>query len=157
MDLFASQLNTQLRQYVSWRPDPNTMATDALQIPWNELKGYAFPPFCLIGRCLKRVREDKASLVLVAPIWRSQPWYPALLELLVVECPRILPGDPELLMDPTNNPHPLITEGQLHLATWKLSGIGSRQREFLEKLPDSWPLDGVVAQTKHTRVPGKMG
>ena len=96
--------------------------------------GYAYPPFCLIGRCLKKVREEKASLVLVVPIWRSQPWYPALLELLV-DNPQILLEDPELLMDPTNNPHPLVVAGQLHLATWRLSGVENKQQEFLEKLP----------------------
>ena len=34
VDLFASRLNAhaQLKQYVSWRPDPHAMATDALQI-----------------------------------------------------------------------------------------------------------------------------
>lgn len=110
VDLFASRLNAQLEQYVSWRPDPNAMATDALQLRWNKWTGYAFPPFCLIRRCLKKVREEKASLVLVAPIWRSQPWYPALLELLI-DYPLILPVDPQLLMDPSNNPHPLVVAG----------------------------------------------
>jgi len=34
-----------------------------------------------------------------------------------VDYPQILLEDPELLMDPTNNPHPLVVTGQLHLAT----------------------------------------
>ena len=118
--------------------------------------GYAFPPFCLIGRCLKKVREEEASLLLVTPIWKSQPWYPALLELLV-DLPRILPQDPELLLGPTNNPHPLITAGKLRLAAWRLSGIESRQQEFLDKFPDYWQQGGVMEQTKPMRVPGEDG
>ena len=108
----------QLEHFVGWRPDPNAVGTDALQLPWDRWVGYAFPPFCLIGRCLKKVREDKASLVLVAPVWRSQPWYPAFLELLV-DFPLMLPRNPILLTDPFNNPHPLIAAGQLQLEVIK--------------------------------------
>ena len=53
IDLFATRLNAQLEQYVSWRPDPNAVGTDALQLPWDRWEGYAFPPFCLIGRSEK--------------------------------------------------------------------------------------------------------
>ena len=48
----------------------------------------------------------------------------------------ILPKDPMLLIDPFNNPHPLVATGQLQLAAWKLSGIDSKQREFQRKLPN---------------------
>jgi len=36
VDLFATHLNQQLRQFVSWRPNPFAMGTDALQIPWMD-------------------------------------------------------------------------------------------------------------------------
>jgi len=157
VDLFASRLNAQLEQYVSWRPDPSAMATDALTIPWHRWMGYAFPPFCLIGKCLKKVREEEASLVLVAPIWRSQPWYPALLELLT-DYPLILPAIPDLLMDPSDSStHPLVVVDQLRLAAWKLSGKDSAQQEFLKKLPSSWQQDGAREQTRHTKVLGRNG
>ena len=156
IDLFASRLNAQLEQYVSWRPDPGAVGTDALQLTWNKGTAYAFPPFCLIGRCLKKVREERASLVLVAPIWRSQPWYPALLELLT-DYPVVLPRNPELLSDPAGNPHPLMIVGQLQLAAWKLSGIDRLQQEFQRKLPNCWQQDGVGGQTQHTKVHGRDG
>ena len=85
-------------------------------------------------------------MVLVAPIWRSQLWYPALLELLI-DHPLILPDDPELLMDPFGNPPPLVVAGQLWLAIWKLSGTDTWQREFQEKLPNCWLLDRAPKQT----------
>ena len=156
LDLFATRLNTQLEKFVSWRPDPEAIGVDALVLRWTEWKGYAFPPFCLIGKCLKKVREDKALLVLVAPVWRSQPWYPALLELLI-DFPLILPADPALLTDHSGKPHPLIATGQLQLAAWKLSGVDRLQREFQKKLPNCWPPDGVEAQILPTRVPGSDG
>ena len=56
---------------------------DAFLLDWKGLKGYAFPPFCLIGRCLVKVRKEGATIVLVAPVWPSQPWYATLLNKLV--------------------------------------------------------------------------
>ena len=156
VDLFATRLNAQLELFVSWRPDPNAIGTDALQLQWNKWIAYAFPPFCLIGRCLRKVREEKASLVLVAPIWRSQPWYPALLELLI-DLPLTLPDNPELLMDPFGVPHPLVVSGQLQLAAWKLSGVDSLQQEFQQKFPSCWHRDGAQEQILHTKVHGKDG
>ena len=156
IDLFATRLNAQLKQFVSWRPDPDSMGADALQLPWNTWEGYAFPPFCLIGKCVKKVREDRASLILIAPVWRSQPWFPALLELLV-DFPLILPRLPMLLSDPLGKPHPLMATGQLQLAAWKLSGIDNRQRAFQAKLRNCWQQDGAGAQTLHMNVLGGDG
>ena len=83
LDLFTTQLNHQLNPCLSWKPDPFTVATDAFCISWKDKGGYAFPPFALIGRCLQKVREERATLVLKAPTWSAQAWYPALLEPLI--------------------------------------------------------------------------
>ena len=48
VDLFASRLNN---QYISWRPYPYAIATDAFQTSWQDIQGYVFPPFSLIGKC----------------------------------------------------------------------------------------------------------
>jgi hypothetical protein len=72
VDLFADRLNTQLQQYVSWRPDPNALQVDAFLMSWKDRKAYAFPPFCMIGRCLGKVRVEQATLVLIAPVWQTQ-------------------------------------------------------------------------------------
>ena len=37
-----------VRRYVSWRPDPFSIATDAIQISWEQEVGYTFP-ICLAG------------------------------------------------------------------------------------------------------------
>ena len=51
-DLFAARLNRQLPRYVSWQPDPETVAVDALSLPGHMWEGaYLFSPFALVGRC----------------------------------------------------------------------------------------------------------
>ena len=60
--LFASRLNNQLKRYVSWRPDPFSVATDAFLISWKEEQGYAFPPFALLGKCLQKIRQEARAL-----------------------------------------------------------------------------------------------
>lgn len=96
VDLFARRLTNQLPSYVSWRPDPEAEATDALSGLASDL-GLHIPPFSLVGRCLSQVQEqDTQYLCLVAPVWETPPWYPLLLHLSV-EFPRLFPTDPRVL------------------------------------------------------------
>ena len=53
--IFASRLNAQLPRFISWHPDPDAEAVDAFTVDWGKLKFYAFPPFCLIARCLQKI------------------------------------------------------------------------------------------------------
>ena len=96
VDLFASRLTHQLRDFVSWRPDPEAMATDVFTLDWKQFRGYANPPWSLVGRVPSQVKELKAQLVLVAPVWKSQIWYPTLLGMVIQE-PLLLPASPELI------------------------------------------------------------
>ena len=53
---------------------------------WNTLPGKSFtiPPWSLIGRILSVVHSQGVQeLVLVAPAWRVQAWYPMLFQMLV--------------------------------------------------------------------------
>ena len=61
IDLFASPYNNQLPVYVSWHFDPSAYATDAFSITWTNLLFYAFPPFSLIGRVLRKIQTDGAT------------------------------------------------------------------------------------------------
>ena len=130
IDLFASRTNHQLRRYFSWRPDPEAVATDAFAQDWRDLQGYAFPPFCLIGRCLAKLeRQQVPSLVLVTPLWPAQPWFSRLLQLVIAQ-PRILPNSPDLLIGPHHQQHPLVVDQRLPLVAWLLSGEVSLTKEF---------------------------
>ena len=99
VDLFASRISAQLPKYMSWKPDPGAIATDALSQPWTNIKGYAFPPFSLIGRCLSKIRrEGIKEMILIAPVWPTQPWFAILLSMLFRR-PLLLPKLPSLLMN----------------------------------------------------------
>ena len=67
LDLFASRLNSQLKTYVSWQPEPESWAVDAFSLNWNTLKCYAFPPFSLLGRTLSKICQNQAEGILIAP------------------------------------------------------------------------------------------
>ena len=154
VDLFATCLN-QLPQYVSCRPDPSAMATDAFQVCWTNLDAYAFPPFSLVGRCLQKVRPEQSTLIVVAPVWPAQAWYPLLLELLL-QHPVLLPSHPYLLRDPFGQPHPLLMMGQLQLAAWKVSGI-RLSRYFFGAYPHDTKICAVECSHQFQYTPPPPG
>ena len=82
IDLFASRLNNQLNQYVSWHPDPGAAFIDAFNLNWHNIQLYAFPPFSLIARCLQKCITDEAEGILITPLWPTQFWFPQLLQLI---------------------------------------------------------------------------
>ena len=130
IDLFASRLTFQLPRFASWKPHPRAIQTDAFTMNWQKIRGYAFPPFALIGRCLQQVMSQKVEqLILISPVWPAQPWYPLLLQLCI-ELPILLSLSADLLMK-DNQPHPL---NNLQLAGWKLSANVSKQQMFQQKL-----------------------
>lgn len=105
IDLFASCLSAQLPLYVSWKLDPLAMGTDAFSMDWFSLPGkiYANPPWGLIGRVLSRVHSQNVwEMVLVAPVWKAQAWYPLLLQMLVKE-PLIIPQSQEMIQSVCQN------------------------------------------------------
>ncbi|XP_064639801.1 uncharacterized protein LOC135495267 [Lineus longissimus] len=156
VDLFVSRHNAQKEEYVSWKRDPGAISFDAFALNWHKVKGYAFPPFYLVGRLLAKVRKDKARLTLVAPVWPNQQWYPVLLELLVEE-PILLPPDKNLLSNPRGDTHPLIGEETLELVAWKVSGDPGDQMGFLSQLPSSTKGAGTMGLRSLTTQAGKGG
>ena len=81
LDLFASRTMTQLERFFSWRLDPLAAGTDAFRQQWVG-RTFANPPWILIPRVLSEVRVQRATVILVAPVWKSQVSYPVLLSLL---------------------------------------------------------------------------
>jgi len=156
VDLFATRLNNQLSAYISWTPDPGAMETDAFQVNWMNLKGYAFPPFSLVGRCLQKIRVEGSTITLIAPLWKNQAWYPMLLEMMV-DLPLLLPHQENLLRDPMGQHHPLVCQGSLRLIAWRVSGNSTQQSEFLTRLQSySWQV-GAEVQIRPTSLDGTDG
>ena len=155
-DLFASRLTHQLARYISWRPDPQAFKADAFSVNWKHLKGYAFPPFNLIARVLDKMMMDKTDLVLVAPIWQAQPWWPLLLGMLVQQ-PVLLPSSSTLLIDPTDPQHIHPMFPRLHLGVFHISSNDIRQRAFRETLPNYSSQQLEIPHRKHTSPAGNAG
>ena len=82
VEMFACRLTHQLPRYFSWRLDPAAEATDTYVQDWSPFRGYAYPPWCLFLPTLAKIQRENVMVVLVAPIWKTQPWYPLLLQLL---------------------------------------------------------------------------
>ena len=82
IDLFASRNNYKLNKYVSWKPDPSAWAVDAFTLDWSQFHlPFIFPPFRLVGRCVQKIRMEKASAIVVAPHWPGQTWFTGLMKL----------------------------------------------------------------------------
>ena len=142
VDLFASWLTNQLPRFFSWRPDPLAEATDAFLQDWRNLRGFANPPWNLVGRVLAKVKQQEANLILVAPIWTSQPWYPLLLSLLQ-DLPRKIQPQEDLLWEVQPGSFPEILP---QLAVWPISGNTTATKEFLRKLQHSFSTHGESSQ-----------
>lgn len=119
IDLFASKINAKCDKYVSWGPDPDCFCVDAFTLDWQSIFFYAFPPFLLIDRILQKIKNDKATGILIVPDWPSQPWYPVFFSLLI-EKPIVFSPEDNLITFPYRNKHPL--HKHLSLVAGKLSG-----------------------------------
>lgn len=125
IDLFASRISHQLAKYVAIEKDPEAIAIDAFSLNWHGFElCYAFPPFNLIGKTLKKCREDKAQLVIIVPNWTTQHWYPLMTNMLVSdrENPLFLSRSPNTIYLPykVNLRHPIWQ--RLNLICCRLDG-----------------------------------
>jgi len=149
IDLFASKLNFKLTSYVSWKPDPQAFCTNAFSIDWNPLNFYAFPPFSVISQTVRKVADNRAEGIIIVPLWTTQPWFPVLMKMLVMN-PILLPKR-SLYLPFSKEEHPL--QKNLRLIACRLSGNNLRQKDFHQKLLKSSCLPGVnqlVGSTKRT-------
>ena len=118
VNLFASRLTKQLPNFYSWRLDPELKATDAFLQNWGVIWGFANPPWCLIHHCLTKVKVKSVENVLLAPLWKTQSWFPILLGLLE-DYSRILPQQPDLIMTPSGQKF-LMQQGVPSLIAWAI-------------------------------------
>ena len=107
VDLFATRLSTQCQCFFSWQPDPYAEATDTSLQNWTHLRGYANPPWSLIGKTISQVQSQQARIALVAPVWRTQPWYPILL-ITLIDYPRII--SPAAEITTSQPPPPMVPQ-----------------------------------------------
>ena len=132
IDLFASRLNALVATSVSWNPAPAATFVNAFLISLAARPSYAFPPFSLIARVLRKLQEDRASLIAILPLWPSQAWFPRALQFLV-QPPVLLPRLPVSLPQNPTFVHPRARS--LVLTAMSLSGDPLKSRVYRETLP----------------------
>ena len=127
IDLFASRANAKCRRYVSWRKDPGSVAIDAFTMEWKSFRFYAFPPFSVILKVLRKIEFEGSKGIVVVPYWEAQPWFPLFLSLLDTE-PIIFQPNKSLIRSSYRETHPLWH--RLSLVAGKLSGKLLSERKF---------------------------
>ena len=148
VDLFASRTNHKIARYVSRRPDPEAYAIDAFTMTWSNEVFYMFPPFSLIGRILQKVQEEETEAVLVAPIWRTQSWWPSLLDLICGKCYQVRQTKQNLyLPHDMDRKYPLK---RLNLGVFCISGRNSKTVGFKREQGTSSFSPGETVLNKST-------
>ncbi len=118
LDLFATQANRKTSRYVSYRPERAAIATDAFTLDWNtkEEKLFVNPPHTLITRVLQKAHTDRATLILVTPVWPTAIWWPTLIAM-TTSLPTLI-----VKMNPMTNPHAQSNHQGWLSAAWRISG-----------------------------------
>ena len=131
IDLFATNINTKCENFISWFPDPFASAVDAFTREWSNFKFYAFPPFAIISRVLRRIILDNAQGVVVVPWWPSQPWFPLFNKLSISEILYFEPNANLLSYPFSENNH---FQENIPLAAGILSGRLFNEKAQLQQL-----------------------
>jgi hypothetical protein len=155
LDLFASRTTTQTPLFYSWKADPDALGTDAFQHPWPTSGAYANPPWILLNRVLRKVKEDRcARLILITPFWNRQSWWPELLGMATA---------PPILI-----PHQTLTTGtttrttQWDALAWRISGDPQTPLRWRRRLAGSFgpasghPLAGITSPPSNTMSVGAV-
>ena len=111
MDLFATRLNHKLPMYVSWKPDPYSVAIDAFSVSWSQSYIYCFPPSSVIWKVLKKIRDNTAEAIIITPHWPTQSWFQATLQMCTAQ-PLVF-GSRHLELPGTIKKHPLSPKMEL--------------------------------------------
>ena len=156
IDLFSSRLNKQLDVFVSWFPEPGALHCDAFSFSWHNYRSYIFPPFSLVGKVINKIIEDKVEkAILVFPLWKSQSWFPLLLDNLC-SFPVRLPRHKDLLVLPHNRRcHPLCKTMRIVAAI--VSGRRSITEDFRKQLQISSLALGGLGPGSSTDQLGRNG
>ena len=119
--MFASRINKKLPRYISFMPDAEAIAINAFHHKWEEF-AYIFPPFNLVPRVLKKIKEDQTkAVILVFPRWEGAFWFPQIYKMCLT--PPLFLKHKNTLLQLSHKPgflHPLMPK--LRLMAALLSG-----------------------------------
>ena len=140
MDLFATFQNKKTQLFCSWMIHQHAFATDAMSVSWQNMFAYAFPPIQMIPSVLQHMKQFQCKIILIAPHWPRQYWFPQLLKMLIAFPVKLTPWKNLLSQVKGQILHP--DPQSLKLTAWLLSTDTSLQRDFQKKtrklLASSW-------------------
>ena len=122
IDLFASRNNCQLHKFVSFKQDPDAEYIDAFTLNWEELKFWAFPPFNMLLKTVKKIAADKAEGILILPLWKAQPFYSFALRMRISAGLTFFPRSDRPVLVLPGAPNKIHRMENLKLAAWRVSG-----------------------------------
>ena len=151
IDLFASRINSQIKPYMSYSPDPEAFAVNAFHHSWVGYNFYAFPPFCL-----QKIRKEESERLVIQPKWTTQSWWPVAMKMLT-QTPVILPRKTSTLFLPSNplEKHPL--HDKLILLMCHLSGNIVKTDAFRQQLLKHSKQHGEQVRENNMRDTWKSG
>ena len=132
VDMFTTVHNTHLPQFMSPILEPRALVIDALSQVRQGRSMYMFSPFRLLSKVIQKLRTiQDGEVILIAPWWPSQLWFPHLL-CLCVDHLRIILYRRDLLSQQ------YVSDGKsYHLHAWMLSRSTTKQQDFQERPLDS--------------------
>ena len=104
---------------------------------------YAFLPFSIILKTLRKIRENKATGILVVPLWPTQSWWPYLTSMLIAQ-PITLPRTSKLLYLPTEPERIHTLSRTMNLLFFQVSGDYSIVEIFHTQLQTSLSNPGLM-------------
>lgn len=115
MDLFADRLNKKCAKYVAWQRDPDVFQINAFTMNWSKFYFYAFPPFTIILKVLRKIILNEARGLMIVPVWPNQPWFPIFKGLLQSDTITLLPNKDFIISDFSNR--------QIHSTLTLVAGV----------------------------------
>ena len=138
--------NFQNRCFKLGTPEIDLFVSPVFHALTVQVNYYAFPPFCLVPCVLSKTwRKQVHSMILVERCWKTQPWIPKILSMLVAK-PVVITNSPKLLVDLSRRPHPLVQNNNSGLDGFKEE---ISRRGYLKNQPN---LLTDQKEQKHRRI-----
>jgi hypothetical protein len=84
IDRFATTNNSQLARFNALMEMPGCEAVDSMSLTddvWRRERNWCNPPWALLPMLAAKLRTSGAAATVIAPTWRSAPWFRELLDL----------------------------------------------------------------------------
>lgn len=120
VDRFATPLNTLLPRFNSRTLTlcPGTEAVDAHAQPWAGEHNFRNPPLALVAPTLRKIRDERASAVVIVPVWPVQDWWRS----------AVTDADAAVLLPPSAIVRSRTGAASTTLPSWRPSALPAQER-----------------------------